>query len=286
MGGGGRAAPTLAFRAAIVAGRQVRGTTGDGNDERTPNRSEEHLRRILLGLSACAMTFCAAPILLDFRFGFGRHTGRWSAILHLCSLQRRHEGVIRASFHYTPRREAPSPTRWFSPIRPPRSRSFKIWAADAYNTTLGGALALRIAELSDDAGRDMDHPADGAADYGVSPGQEVILHFALTVPPNAIPGDHVGGIEALDVSPQHGNGSGTRIIVHEGIGVPIFINVPGPRHPSAAVTLVKAASSVPPFAFITGSSRGQDRVPDREHWQHHSEGHRSCLGHELSSVRP
>ena len=95
----------------------------------------------------------------------------------------------------------------------------------------------------------------GAANYGVAPGQEVILRFSLTVPPNAIPGDHVGGIEALDVSAPPGQSSGSKVLVHEGIGVPIFIKAPGPRHPSAAVTSVNAASSVPPFAFITGSSK-------------------------------
>ena len=74
------------------------------------------------------------------------------------------------------------------------------------------------------------------------------------MPPNAIPGDHVGGIEALDVTPPATGGS-NRVLVHEGIGVPIFIKVPGPRHPVLPRSpLVNTASSVPWLAFATGSS--------------------------------
>ena len=136
-------------------------------------------------------------------------------------------------------------------------QAFKIWAADAYNTTLGGALALRLDGYPmTQVGTWITLPTAGA-DYGVSPGQEVILNFALTVPPNAIPGDHVGGIEALDITPPPGNSSGNKVLVHEGIGVPIFINVPGPRHPSAAITFVKEVTSVPLLSFANGSSQAR-----------------------------
>jgi hypothetical protein len=165
--------------------------------------------------------------------------------------------VIRASFHYT---LAPGTTITDALVLANPSaqeQTFRIWSADAYNTTLGGALALRSDGYPmTQVGKWITLPT-GGADYGVSPGQEVILNFALTVPPNAIPGDHVGGIEALDITAPPGPGAGTRLLVHEGIGVPIFITVPGARHPSAAVTVVSTTDSVPWLAFVNGSSQAR-----------------------------
>ena len=214
-------------------------------------------RTIVLSLCAMASSFVAAPFLSGSTPQVSAATlaaapgGAPNFIF--APYNATTKAVVRASFHYTVQ---PGSTITDSLVLAnPTSyeQTFRIWSADAYNTALGGALALRLESYPmTQVGTWIKLPT-GTADYGVSPGQEVVLHFALTVPPNAVPGDHVGGIEALDVTPPATGGS-SRILVHEGIGVPIFINVPGPRHPSSSVTLVNTASSVPWLAFATGSS--------------------------------
>jgi hypothetical protein len=215
------------------------------------------LRRILMCVSGCAMTLCAMPVVLGSTASAAPAPAAGAPSFIFAPYNVASNGVIRASFHYT---MLPGSTLTDSLVLAnptPYEQAFKIWSADAYNTALSGALALRIDGYPmTQVGRWITLPT-GGADYGVSPGQEVILKFAITVPPNAIPGDHVGGIEALDVTAQPGTQPGNRVLVHEGIGVPIFITVPGKRHPSAAVTVVKAVSSVPLFAFATGSSEAR-----------------------------
>jgi len=213
-------------------------------------------QRMMLCVSACALAAFATPEVLPSLPASAASPPAGAPSFIFAPYNASTKGVIRASFHYT---LAPGNTVTDSLVLAnptTQEQTFRIWAADAYNTTLGGALALRPDGYPMfQVGTWITLPT-GAADYGVAPGQEVILNFALRVPPNAIPGDHVGGIEALNISPQQG-GSGNKILVHEGIGVPLFINVPGPRRPSAAITAVNAASSVPLFAFITGSSQAR-----------------------------
>jgi len=138
--------------------------------------------------------------------------------------------------------------------------SFRIWAADGYNTTSQGALALRPYTYPKvDVGAWTTLPV-GNAIYGVNPGTQITLHFSIKVPLDATPGsDHVGGLVALDVTPPPsvsggvGNGA-AKFTIHPGIGVPIFVHVIGPSRPGAAVTNVRDITSVPMFAFIDGSS--------------------------------
>lgn len=210
------------------------------------------LQRALLCIVAGVTMILAAPDVVSPASAAGLPAGAPTFIF--APYNAATKGVIRASFHYT---ITPGTTIHDSLVlaNPTNyEQTFRIWGADAYNTALQGALALRpVGTTMTQVGTWITLPT-GGANYGVNAGQEVVLNFAVTVPPNAFPGDHVGGIEALDVTAPQGTGSGTKITVHEGIGVPIFITVPGPRHPSAAVTDVSTADSVPWLAFANGSS--------------------------------
>lgn len=211
-------------------------------------------RKVLLWLSACAMAALVVPLVASPAQASEAATSAGAPSFIFAPYNEATQGVIRASFHYTMRPGSTVADTLVLANPTSYEETFKIWAADAYNTALGGALALRLDSYPmTQVGTWVKLPV-GGADYGVTPGTEVVLHFTVTVPPNAIPGDHVGGIEALDVTPPPTAGGANRVLVHEGIGVPIFIDVPGPRHPSAAVTLVNTADSVPLFAFANGSS--------------------------------
>ena len=222
------------------------------------NRPRSACHKILLWLTTCATAALAIPLAFTSAPASAAASAPAGAPSFIFApYNSSTQGVIRASFHYTMRPGSTVTDSLVLANPSPYEQVFKIWSADAYNTTLGGALALRLDGYPmTQVGTWITLPV-GAADYGVAPGSEVVLHFDLTVPPNAIVGDHVGGIEALDITPPPATGGANRITVHEGIGVPIFINVPGPRHPSAAITLVNTASSVPWLAFANGSSEAR-----------------------------
>jgi hypothetical protein len=90
----------------------------------------------------------------------------------------------------------------------------------------------------------------GSAVYGLDGSTKVTLNFSVTVPQNATPGDHAGGIEALNVTPvaQPTNGP-AHFIIHRGIGVAVFIRVAGPVSATAAVNDIAVKSSVPALGF-------------------------------------
>ena len=125
------------------------------------------------------MTFCAAPILSTSASASAATPAAGAPSFIFAPYNAATAGIIRASFHYsaapggsvTDELVLANPTSY--------EQVFRIWAADAYNTALGGALALRVANYPmTQVGTWIRLPTT-AADYGVSPKQEVILHFAL-----------------------------------------------------------------------------------------------------------
>lgn len=127
---------------------------------------------------------------------------------------------------------------------------FQIWGTDGYNTTIGGAFALRpYGYPMTGVGTWIDtHLGSGV--YGL-PGQtSVTINFSVTVPSNATPGDHAGGIEALDVTPvAQPTGGPAHFIIHRGIATAVYVRVAGPTRPSAAVSNISVKSSVPAIGF-------------------------------------
>ena len=127
---------------------------------------------------------------------------------------------------------------------------FKIWASDAYNTPAGGALALRPQGYAmTGVGTWIDSHL-GSGVYGLAGNTSVTINFSVTVPQNATPGMHVGGIETLDVTPvpqpKHGP---AHFVINRGIGSVVFVNVGGPTQAAAAVSSISVKSSVPPIGF-------------------------------------
>jgi hypothetical protein len=78
----------------------------------------------------------------------------------------------------------------------------------------------------------------GSGVYGLDGNTSVTINFSVTVPQNATPGMHVGGIEALDVTPvpqpKHGP---AHFVINRGIGSVVFVSG------------ISVESSVPPIGF-------------------------------------
>jgi len=105
--------------------------------------------------------------------------------------------------------------------------SFEIYAADAYNLSNGG-FALRLAtQPKRDVGAWIRLPV---SDYSVPARTSATIPFSISVPPNARPGDHAGGIVALLLTPVR-VGSGSRIEIREAVGTRVYVRVNGPLHP-------------------------------------------------------
>lgn len=120
--------------------------------------------------------------------------------------------------------------------RTDRPRTFRLYAADAYNTARDGGFALRgpdeprtaTAAWTELARERITVPAKTALSVG----------FTLTVPDRAEPGDHPGAIVALEDRPA---GTAVQGIAGQGIGVQqavaarVYLRVTGPTAPALAV---------------------------------------------------
>ncbi|MEV7232370.1 DUF916 domain-containing protein [Polymorphospora sp. NPDC051019] len=114
-----------------------------------------------------------------------------------------------------------------------------VYGSDAYNTTSGGFDLLPADRPPTDVGgwirlaqTTVTVPARSRAD----------IPFTLTVPANATPGDHAGGIVAsVTSSSADARGHATRL--EQRVGSRVYLRVNGPLRPSLRVDDLKAAYS-------------------------------------------
>jgi len=138
------------------------------------------------------------------------------------------------------------------------SQTFELYAADGYDTAHSDVFALRSATQPKlGVGAWVHLPS---ASVTVPAHSSIGVPFSLSVPAHVSPGDHMGGIVALDEEPAAVTGNGSRLLVRTGVGVRILVRVPGRLHPGLSVTGVRVSGSVPPLSFLSGSSRATVRV--------------------------
>ncbi|MFF9863962.1 DUF916 domain-containing protein [Streptomyces sp. NPDC013953] len=122
--------------------------------------------------------------------------------------------------------------------------TFRLYAADAYNTERDGGFAVRAPEeprrgVGAWAVPDRDRvtvPAHGA----------VTVPYALTVPPDAEPGDHAGALVALDERVERTAARGGAAVgVRRAVGARIHLRVTGPTAPALAVEDVTWSADAP-----------------------------------------
>lgn len=134
-----------------------------------------------------------------------------------------------------------------------KAQTFAIYGADGYNIPQGGGLGLRPLGYHDvGVGAWVHLPTNR---YTVPAHTTATFPVEVEVPADASPGDHVGGIVALDESKIAGHKGPVKVKVHRGVAVAVYVRVIGPLHPGVAVTAVGARASESPFAFAGGDSR-------------------------------
>ncbi|MFC9971647.1 WxL protein peptidoglycan domain-containing protein [Spirillospora sp. NPDC127200] len=132
--------------------------------------------------------------------------------------------------------------------------TLRVYATDAFNTA-DGAFALLTADRQ--ATGVGTWAAFDAGTQTVKPGERVQVPFTLTVPANATPGDHSGGIVTA-VTEQRTSTGGQRVNVDRRVAARVHVRVNGPLTPSAQVDSLTADYSAP--AAGAGSMKVTYRV--------------------------
>jgi hypothetical protein len=120
--------------------------------------------------------------------------------------------------------------------------TFRLYAADAYNTARDGGFAVRtVAEKQ----RGVGAWAKPAKSRVTAPAHgKVTVPFTLSVPGGAEPGDHPGALVALDERVDKGDGA-VALGVQRAVAARIYLRVGGPTVPAITVEDVRVSHHQP-----------------------------------------
>ncbi|MFI0350256.1 WxL protein peptidoglycan domain-containing protein [Actinomadura sp. 9N407] len=127
--------------------------------------------------------------------------------------------------------------------------TFRLYGADAYNTPRDAGFALRTAEeKARDVGAwislkstDLKVPARTAKE----------VPFTVKVPAHATPGEHIGGIVALNTAVESVQESGgARVGIRRAVGARVYLRVSGPLTPGLRPDGLTVARTEPLVPFL------------------------------------
>ncbi|MGQ4331315.1 WxL protein peptidoglycan domain-containing protein [Streptomyces hayashii] len=123
-----------------------------------------------------------------------------------------------------------------------RPLTFRLYAADAYNTARDGGFAVKS---QGERMRGVGAWAKLPRDRVTVPGHRTVtVPFTVAVPEGAEPGDHPGAIVALDERVDNGGGS-LALGVQRAVGARVYLQVGGPTLPALAVENVRVSHRQP-----------------------------------------
>ncbi|MFJ9340807.1 WxL protein peptidoglycan domain-containing protein [Streptomyces sp. NPDC101733] len=130
--------------------------------------------------------------------------------------------------------------------------TFQIFATDAMNTLSGGAFALLPVESKPkDLGGWIALGPEAAGTVTVPPKGRKDVPFTVTVPRDATPGDHVGGIVALNTAVEGVRKDGkVQVGVKRSVGARLYFRVPGPLTPGLSVEDVRVDRAAPLLPWV------------------------------------
>ncbi|RSS66108.1 DUF916 domain-containing protein [Streptomyces sp. WAC06614] len=137
-----------------------------------------------------------------------------------------------------------------------RELTFQVFATDAVNTVAGGAFALLPVETKPTGVGTWVHlPPEAARVVTVPPKGRKDLPFTVKVPEDAVPGDHVGGIVALNTEVEGVQQEGKVTVgVKRSVGARLYFRVPGPLTPGLGVEDVRVRRSAPAVPWVGDAS--------------------------------
>ncbi|MEV5674752.1 DUF916 domain-containing protein [Streptomyces sp. NPDC052179] len=133
-----------------------------------------------------------------------------------------------------------------------RPLTFRLYAADAYNTARDGGFAVRA---QDEKQRSIGAWARTGRDrVTVKARGSVTVPVTITVPEDAEPGDHPGALVALDERVEDAEQGAVALGVRKAVGARIYLRVNGPTMPALSVDDIRVEHSRP-LVPGTGKSR-------------------------------
>jgi hypothetical protein len=120
---------------------------------------------------------------------------------------------------------------------------FVLWSGDGYNTD-DGSFAIYGADVDPvDTGAWVRLPVTKLT---VNPRSRATIPFTLTIPETAEPGDHAGGIAALNTTPvDQVDADGADVDVLRAIGARIYLRVAGDLNPDLDIENVRISGHQP-----------------------------------------
>ncbi|MFE7354292.1 WxL protein peptidoglycan domain-containing protein [Streptomyces sp. NPDC057543] len=133
-----------------------------------------------------------------------------------------------------------------------RPQTFRLYAADAYNTARDGGFAVRA---QNEKQRSIGAWARTDRDrVTVRPHGSVTVPLTITVPEDAEPGDHPGALVALDERIDPADAGAVAVGIRKAVGARIYLRVNGPAMPALSVDDIRVEHSQP-LVPGTGKSR-------------------------------
>ncbi|WP_259275989.1 WxL protein peptidoglycan domain-containing protein [Micromonospora chalcea] len=122
-----------------------------------------------------------------------------------------------------------------------RPLTFAVYGTDAYTTTDGAFALLPSDRTATDVGAwiGVDRRS-----WTVQPGKRADIPFRLTVPRNATPGDHTGGVIAA-VAQDGVTADGQRVRLDQRIAARVYLRVAGEVRPAVTVESVRVDYDTP-----------------------------------------
>lgn len=130
--------------------------------------------------------------------------------------------------------------------------TFRLYAADAYNTARDGGFAVR-AQNEKQRSVGAWAKADRAR-VTVKPHGSVTVPVTIKVPEDAEPGDHPGALVALDERIDPADAGAVAVGIQKAVGARIYLRVNGPTMPALSVEDVQVEHTAP-LVPGTGTSR-------------------------------
>ncbi|MBB2944631.1 hypothetical protein FB565_004364 [Actinoplanes lutulentus] len=116
-----------------------------------------------------------------------------------------------------------------------KAQTFQVYGTDAYTTDDGSFALLAAAQQPTDIGAWIGL---GAKQYTVPPNTRLDVPFSITVPDNATPGDHAGGVIA-SIAEEQVDASGQKVLVDRRIAARVYLTVAGAVAPTIKIDSVR-----------------------------------------------
>ncbi|WP_431916361.1 WxL protein peptidoglycan domain-containing protein [Micromonospora wenchangensis] len=129
-----------------------------------------------------------------------------------------------------------------------RPLTFDVYGTDAYTSTDGAFALLPADRPATDVGSwiSVDRRT-----WTIPAGRRVDIPFRLTVPANATPGDHTGGVIGA-VARVRTTADGQRVLVDQRLAARVYLRVTGPVRPAVTVEAVDVSYDNPVNPFGGG----------------------------------